>query len=332
MAYPTGSIYKIITALAALEDGVITPQTTIHDNGFIERRQPEIPQRRRRLLRAADPGPGAAGLLRRLLLRTRPADVGHQPSCSTGRTSWGSATPPGSTCPDGIEGLVPSKKLARPALRGRRQPNASLVRRRQHPARDRAGGPADQPAADGDRLRGARQRRHDRHPARRQGSPRRRRPGAEGIRLRRPGATSRSTPATGRRSSKGLHEAAQVPRRAPRRRLRRLPGRRSRARRAPRNARACRPVLVRGARSVPGPAYRHHRDHRGRRLRRRIRGARPPCRSSKPTSASRPKPSDHQRRAPNDVRHPRPPARRRAVRGPRRRSASASASPTSTGR
>lgn len=35
-AYPTGSTYKIITALAALEDGVITPQTSIFDNGFIE--------------------------------------------------------------------------------------------------------------------------------------------------------------------------------------------------------------------------------------------------------------------------------------------------------
>lgn len=34
--YPTGSTYKIITALAALEDGVITPGTTIQDNGSIE--------------------------------------------------------------------------------------------------------------------------------------------------------------------------------------------------------------------------------------------------------------------------------------------------------
>ena len=34
-SYPTGSIYKIITALAALENGVITPQTTIVDNGSI---------------------------------------------------------------------------------------------------------------------------------------------------------------------------------------------------------------------------------------------------------------------------------------------------------
>jgi penicillin-binding protein 2 len=35
-AYPTGSIYKIITALAALENGVITTGSSITDNGFIE--------------------------------------------------------------------------------------------------------------------------------------------------------------------------------------------------------------------------------------------------------------------------------------------------------
>jgi penicillin-binding protein 2 len=36
-AYPTGSIYKIITALAALEDGITTPSETIVDNGYIQR-------------------------------------------------------------------------------------------------------------------------------------------------------------------------------------------------------------------------------------------------------------------------------------------------------
>lgn len=35
-AYPTGSIFKIITALAALENGQITPDTVIQDNGRIE--------------------------------------------------------------------------------------------------------------------------------------------------------------------------------------------------------------------------------------------------------------------------------------------------------
>jgi penicillin-binding protein 2 len=35
-AYPTGSIYKIITALAGLENGVITPSTVVQDNGSIE--------------------------------------------------------------------------------------------------------------------------------------------------------------------------------------------------------------------------------------------------------------------------------------------------------
>ncbi len=35
-AYPTGSIYKIITALAALENGIRSPSTVIQDNGSIE--------------------------------------------------------------------------------------------------------------------------------------------------------------------------------------------------------------------------------------------------------------------------------------------------------
>jgi penicillin-binding protein 2 len=35
-AYPTGSIFKIITALAALENGRITPDTVVQDNGLIE--------------------------------------------------------------------------------------------------------------------------------------------------------------------------------------------------------------------------------------------------------------------------------------------------------
>jgi penicillin-binding protein 2 len=35
-AYPTGSTYKIITALAGLENGIFTPNTVVEDNGSIE--------------------------------------------------------------------------------------------------------------------------------------------------------------------------------------------------------------------------------------------------------------------------------------------------------
>ncbi len=75
--------------------------------------------------------------------------------------------------------------LAQPALR-RRTDRSPLVGRRQHPARDRAGGPADQPAADGARLCGAGQRRQDRRPRTSAGSGGRGGAGAEGIRLQAP--------------------------------------------------------------------------------------------------------------------------------------------------
>src|SRR6201999_3822731 len=35
-AYPTGSTYKIITALAGLENGIFTPDTVVDDTGKIE--------------------------------------------------------------------------------------------------------------------------------------------------------------------------------------------------------------------------------------------------------------------------------------------------------
>ena len=153
--YPTGSTFKIITALAALEGGVITPSTTIFDNGSIE-------VGGQRFQNAGGAAYGPVDLVRALQVSSdvyfyelglRMWDSNR--AAGLGRTSWGSASRPGSTCRSTTEGLVPSKEVARPALRRRRN-RPALVGRRQHPAGDRPGRPADQPAADGDRLRGAR--------------------------------------------------------------------------------------------------------------------------------------------------------------------------------
>ena len=114
---------------------------------------------------------------------------------------------------------------------------------------------------------------------------RRRRPGGQGIRPRARGATSRWTPTTATAILEGLHDAAQngggtsctvfggfpIP----------VAGKTGTAQRPPLR----RPVLVRGAGALPEPAYRHRRDDGGRRLRRRIGGAR---RAADPGSVSSP--------------------------------------------
>ena len=73
-------------------------------------RHPELPERRRRLLRAADPGPRPGSVLRRLLLRTRAGTCGTPTSCSTGRHKLGIGKESGLDLPGETEGLVPSKK------------------------------------------------------------------------------------------------------------------------------------------------------------------------------------------------------------------------------
>ncbi len=184
----------------------------------------------------------------------------------------GIGRPTGIDLPGAEEGLLPSQHW-RNQLYKEGETERPWSAGRQRPARHRPGRPADQPAADGDRLRDARQRRHGRHPARRHADRRRRRPGAEGIR-------SQAAPARSHRPRiPGRDPRRAARRRAERRRdlvrgLRQLPdpGRRQdRDRAAPA---APGPVLVRRPRSLPESAYRHLRDHGGRRLRRRIGGAR----------------------------------------------------------
>ena len=50
--YPTGSTFKPITAMAALQSGAVTAETVINDPGCIDDRHPRVLQRRRRGQRA----------------------------------------------------------------------------------------------------------------------------------------------------------------------------------------------------------------------------------------------------------------------------------------
>ncbi len=155
--YPTGSTYKIITALAGLENGLITPQTVIDDTGKIERRRGDLRKLRRRRQRADRPGPGAASLLRRLLLPARAEDVENEPPA--GMVAQDGDRPADRARPAGLDQRPGAEQaVARQALR-------EGETERPWSAGDNiqlAIGQGDlqtEPAADGDRLRGARQRR-----------------------------------------------------------------------------------------------------------------------------------------------------------------------------
>ena len=100
---PTGSTFKPITAIAALESGALTPSDDDRRRRLVHERRDHAPQRRRRRLRRAPAAAGAPGLLRRLLLQRR-----RRCSTATGNASaqqqvgvraWASATRPGSTSP-----------------------------------------------------------------------------------------------------------------------------------------------------------------------------------------------------------------------------------------
>ena len=259
--------------------------------------------------------------------------MGRPTTCRNGRTSSGSASRPGSTCPGETEGLVPSKKW-------RDELFAEGETERPWSAGDNIQLATGQGDLQTDPLQmaiayaalgngGTIVTPHVGH-----GNRGRRRPGAEGIR---PAAAppGQDRPRLPRQAIlEGLHEAAQVPRRHLVPASSAASRSRSPARPGPRNApghadQSWYAVLA----PYPDPQYRHDRDHRGRRLRRRIRGARPRCRSSKRTSTSRPSRSrrrERRRRMSYATRTSAP--GRRAVRRRASASPSASASPTWTGR
>ena len=171
----------------------------------------EIRKRRRRGQRPADAGPRPAGLLRRLLLQAGPEDVGQELPAELVAQARDRRARPGSTSAAKAEGLVPSKEWRDEAGREGGTEDTPLVGRRQRPARDRPGRPADQPAADGDRLRDARQRRQGRR--RRTSAWQSRTPPAgslEEFELAEPRRKVKIDPAYRQAIMEGLHEAAQA--------------------------------------------------------------------------------------------------------------------------
>ncbi len=79
-AYPTGSTFKPITALAALDSGALELGETIDDGGSVEYGGVEFQERRQGRPRHGRPAAGAPGLLRRLLLHH-----GREDRCAAGR-------------------------------------------------------------------------------------------------------------------------------------------------------------------------------------------------------------------------------------------------------
>ena len=170
--YAPGSTFKLVTALAGLKYGLITPNTYFDDTGQHPDRQLHRPQRQRRRLRRNQPDPGDHRLQRQLLqhhrtqLVVRAVPVRPDRPPEHGRRSSASANRPASTCPDEAPGKIPTPASyvkdheARP---GGLHP-VPVVSGQQRPGRHRPGRGAGHPAPAGQRLRHLRQRRHPLHP------------------------------------------------------------------------------------------------------------------------------------------------------------------------
>jgi penicillin-binding protein 2 len=107
--YPTGSAYKIITALAALENGVITPSTVIEDNGSIE-----VAGQPFENSEGAVNGPISLVSALRVSSDVFFYTLGLKMWKNNDLQQWshmlGIGRPPGIDLPGAVEGLLPSKK------------------------------------------------------------------------------------------------------------------------------------------------------------------------------------------------------------------------------
>ena len=108
-AYPTGSTYKIITALAALENGVITGNTVINDNGIVEIGGQEFENSEGEVN-------GPISLVHALEVSSDVFfyELGRKMNETNQLQEWSSqmgiARPTGIDVPVGFEGLLPTKK------------------------------------------------------------------------------------------------------------------------------------------------------------------------------------------------------------------------------
>ena len=115
-AYPTGSTFKPITAMAALEAGVITPSEGLGAGQCIAVGDRAVLQRRPRRLRRRRPGRSAEGLLGHLLLRSRRArQQPRQRDPEHGATSSGIGSATGIDLPSEFNGVDPRRGVAREA-------------------------------------------------------------------------------------------------------------------------------------------------------------------------------------------------------------------------
>ena len=135
--YPTGSTFKLVTAMAALQEGLITPSSTIVDSGVFKLGDREFKNAKDAVFGALQLRRGADGLLRRLLLRARRA--GQRARARSSRT-WarrlGIGRRTGIDMPGEFAGLVPDARVARQGLR--RVPSSAPRRPRSRPARSEA--------------------------------------------------------------------------------------------------------------------------------------------------------------------------------------------------